>query len=83
MYNIFAFFMLFPTLWILPRMVESLHPGGQGGSGGNPALNGGDMSAEMRMVFWPAVIGFTLLGTWATTLYIRYQILKEKKMIYE
>lgn len=82
-YNIFAFFMLFPTLWILPRMVESLHPGGQGGSGGNPALNGGDMSAEMRMVFWPAVIGFTLLGTWATTLYIRYQILKEKKMIYE
>ena len=29
-YNIFAFFMLFPTLWILPRLTESLHPGGQG-----------------------------------------------------
>jgi hypothetical protein len=29
-YNIFAFFMLFPTLWILPRLTESLHPGGEG-----------------------------------------------------
>ena len=29
-YNIFAFAMLFPTIWILPRLTESLHPGGQG-----------------------------------------------------
>ncbi|MFN3666111.1 MAG: cytochrome c biogenesis protein CcsA, partial [Sediminibacterium sp.] len=43
-YNIFAFFMLFPTLWILPRLTESLHPGGEG-SEGNPGLNGKDMSA--------------------------------------
>jgi hypothetical protein len=27
-------------------MVESLHPGGQGGEGGNPALNGADMSSR-------------------------------------
>jgi heme exporter protein C len=26
-YNIFAFAMLFPTIWILPRLTESLHPG--------------------------------------------------------
>lgn len=82
-YNIFAFFMLFPTLWILPRMVESLHPGGQGGEGGNPALNGADMSIEMRMVFWPAVIGFTLLGIWITTLKIRLHFINEKKLSYE
>jgi heme exporter protein C len=77
-YNVFAFFMLFPTLWILPRLSESLHPGGQG-SEGNPGINGKDMSASMRMVFYPAVIGWTLLGVWISTLQIRYQIIKYKK----
>jgi heme exporter protein C len=77
-YNIFSFFMLFPTLWILPRLTESLHPGGQG-SEGNPGINGKDMSANMRTVFYPAVIGWTLLGVWISTLNIRYQILKLKK----
>jgi heme exporter protein C len=76
-YNIFAFAMLFPTLWIMPRMVESLHPGGQGVEG-NPAMNGRDLDARMRTVFWPAVIGWTLLGVWITTLKIRLSLLKEK-----
>ena len=78
-YNIFAFFMLFPTLWILPRLVESLHPGGMG-SEGNPGLNPKDSNWQMKIVFWPAVIGWTLLAVWITTLRIRYQILKEKKL---
>jgi len=78
-YNIFAFFMLFPTIWILPRLVESLHPGGQG-SEGNPGLNGGDLAPSMRAVFWPAVIGWTLLGVWISTLRIRVQLLKEKQL---
>ncbi len=77
-YNIFAFCMLFPTIWILPRMAESLHPGGQG-SEGNPALNGGDLDPQMRTVFWPAVIGWTLLGVWITSLRIRYRLLNEKQ----
>jgi heme exporter protein C len=76
-YNIFAFFMLFPSIWILPRMAESLHPGGQG-SEGNPGLNGGDLAPSMRMVFWPAVIGWTLLGVWITTLRIRLRTLQNK-----
>ena len=78
-YNIFAFFMLFPTLWILARLVESLHPGGQG-SEGNPGLNPKDSNWQMKIVFWPAVIGWTLLAVWITTLRIRLQILKEKKL---
>jgi heme exporter protein C len=77
-YNVFAFFMLFPTLWILPRLSESLHPGGQG-SDGNPGINGKDMTASMRTVFYPAVIGWTLLGVWISTLQIRYQMLQFKK----
>jgi len=76
-YNIFAFFMLFPTLWILPRLTESLHPGGQGAEG-NPGINGKDMDAQMRVVFYPAVIGWTLLGTWISTLQIRFSLLKDK-----
>jgi len=78
-YNIFAFFMLFPTVWILPRLVESLHPGGMG-SEGNPGLNPKDSDWHMKIVFWPAVIGWTLLAVWITTLRIRYQILNEKKL---
>jgi heme exporter protein C len=81
-YNIFAYAMLFPTLWILPRMTESLHPGGLG-SEGNPALNPNDTSPEMEMVFWPAVIGWTLLGVWITTLRIRLSIIAEKKLAHE
>ncbi len=76
-YNIFAFFMLFPTLWILPRLTESLHPGGQG-SEGNPGINGKDMDMHMRSVFYPAVIGWTLLGVWITSLRFRYILLADQ-----
>jgi len=78
-YNIFACAMLFPTLWIIPRMVESLHPGGQGVEG-NPGINGSDLDPTMRIVFWPAVIGWTLLGVWITTLKIRFELVKEKRI---
>ena len=78
-YNIFACAMLIPTLWIIPRMVESLHPGGQGVDG-NPGMNGKDLDPTMRMVFWPAVIGWTLLAVWITTLKIRVSLIKEKKL---
>ncbi len=78
-YNIFAFAMLFPTIWILPRLTESLHPGGQG-SEGNPGLNPNDTTPEMEMVFLPAIIGWILLGVWITTLRIRLSVYKEKML---
>ena len=81
-YNIFAYFMLFPAIWILPRLVESLHPGGMG-SQGNPAVNPKDSSIEMKLVFWPAVLGWSLLGVWISTLRIRVQLLKEKQLNHE
>jgi heme exporter protein C len=75
-YNIFAFAMLFPTIWVIPRLVDSLHPGGMG----NPAsFSEKDIDSRMRMVFWlGAVPGWTLLGVWITSLFIRLQILEEK-----
>ena len=78
-YNVFACAMLIPTLWIIPRMVESLHPGGQGVEG-NPGMNGKDLDPTMRLVFWPAVIGWTLLGVWITTLKIRFAQIKENRL---
>jgi heme exporter protein C len=76
-YNIFAYAMLFPTIFIIPRMVESLHPGGMG----NPALDTHDIDGRMRLVFWPgAVPGWALLGVWIVTLRIRLQLLAEKNL---
>lgn len=76
-YNIFAYAMLFPSMWILPRILPSLHPGG---SEGNPALDFKSSSAIMRIVFYPAILGWTLLAVWITTLKIRITLLKEKRL---
>jgi heme exporter protein C len=73
-FNVFAFFMLFPTIWILPRLSESLHPGGMG-SEGNPGLNPRDTTASMRMVMYPAFLAWTLLGVWIATLRVRIRLL--------
>jgi heme exporter protein C len=74
-YNVFAYALLFPSIWIVPRLLPSLHPGQEG----NPALNYNDIDARMRLVFYPAVLGWTLLGVWIATLRIRLGILQEKK----
>ncbi len=76
-YNIFAYAILFPSIWILPRMLPSLHPGKEG----NPALNFNDIDSNMRLVFYPAVIGWTLLGVWIATLKIRLRIVQEQKLM--
>jgi heme exporter protein C len=81
-YNIFAFAMLFPSIWIIPRMVGSLHPGAPGSESGNPALNFNDIDTRLRMVFYPAVIGWTLLGVWIATLNIRIELLRDKTLLH-
>ena len=71
-YNIFAFCMMIPLLWILPRMVDSLHPG----NGGNPGFSSYDLDSNMRMVFYPAVIGWICMGLWLSKIHIRISLLK-------
>ena len=66
-FNIFAYIALIPLLYIIPRMSESLHPG----SGGNPALGGEDLDNTMRIIFYPAVIGWALFGLWMSELISR------------
>lgn len=59
-YNIFAYVMLIVFVMILPRLTDSLHPG----NGGNPAFGKYDLNSEMRLVFYPAVIGWILFSWW-------------------
>jgi heme exporter protein C len=66
-YNIFAFAIFMPLIWILPRLTDSLHPG----NGGNPGFKPMDTEGTMKVVFYPAAIGWMLLGLWIATLRIR------------
>lgn len=71
-YNIFAYVLLIVFLLVLPRMTDSLHPG----NGGNPGFGNYDLDSNMRLVFYPAIIGWTLLGVWLMTLGIRMEKIK-------
>jgi heme exporter protein C len=73
-YNIFAFAAMIPLIFIIPRMTSSMHPG----SGGNPGFNMYDLDSKMRMVFYPAVAAWILLGVWIATLRVRIRNIDEK-----
>lgn len=73
-YNVFAFVMMNVFIMILPRLTDSLHPG----NGGNPAFAKYDLDANMRMVFYPAVLGWILFSVWLFELKNRSSIIKNK-----
>ncbi len=59
-YNIFAFMLLVIFLGVLPRLADSsLHPG----KGGNSSTMEG-LDINMRLVFYPAAIGWLLVAFW-------------------
>jgi len=76
-YNIFAFVLLIVFLVILPRTTDSLHPG----NGGNPAFSTYDLDNTMRLVFYPAIIGWSLLAWWLVQLSMRLSVIKERNDI--
>jgi heme exporter protein C len=73
-YNIFAFAALIPLIYVIPRMADSLHPG----AGGNPAMGGEDLDNTMRTVFYPAIIGWTLIGVWIANLLYRMENIRAR-----
>lgn len=75
-YNIFAFPIMVVLLFVLPRLQDSLHPG----NGGNPGFNSYDLDSRMRMVFYPACIGWILIGYWVYTLRFRIKLLENKQI---
>lgn len=58
-YNLFAATTVPFLLYVLPRQVESLHPGGEG----NPAFDE-VTDPNMRLIFWPAIIGTIGIFWW-------------------
>lgn len=74
-YNVFALVAVIPLIFVLPRLTDSLHPG----NGGNPAFGSEDMDNSLRMVFYPAVIAFILLGIWLSQLLYRADVLTHRQ----
>jgi heme exporter protein C len=73
-YNIFAFAAFIPLIFVLPRLTDSLHPG----NGGNPGFNAYDLDSKLRLVFYPAIIAWTLMGTWMATVRVRLRRIERK-----
>lgn len=72
-YSILAFFSFFVLIYVMPRLVNTLHPGADG----NPAFGDYDLDHWMKLVFYPAVAGWILLGYWMLSLKVRLNILSQ------
>jgi heme exporter protein C len=59
---------------VMPRFAEGLHPG----KSGNPAFSSYDLDSSLRTVFYPAVLGYILLGYWIYSLNLRIRTLEQK-----
>ena len=73
-YNLFGFCLLMVLLMVLPRFTESLHPG----KGGNPAFSSYDLDSALRAAFYPAVLGWMILGTWMYSLQLNMERLTQR-----
>lgn len=72
-YNIFGITTIPFLLYIIPRQLPSLHPGADG----NPAFS--EITApELRLIFYPAVIGFIALAVWMMDILNRYKSVKNQ-----
>lgn len=69
-FSIFGYAMFIVFIFVMPRLTDSLHPG----NGGNPGFGEYDLTPTMRLVFYPAVIGWTMLGAWMASL--RFRVVK-------
>jgi heme exporter protein C len=74
-YGIFAFTLMIVFIMILPRLTDSLHPG----NGGNPGFKSYDLDNNMRKIFYPAIIGWTLLSVWLTEINVRIKLLSKEE----
>lgn len=72
-YNLFAAVTVPFLLYVLPRQMESLHPGAEG----NPAFSE-ITHPVMRLVFYPAVLGFFLVGWLLYTQRVRLKVVQRQ-----
>jgi heme exporter protein C len=73
-YNIFAFFLWIVLVIILPRLAgESIHPAGGGNANTVFPMH---LPPSMRLVFYPAMLGWVLLGVWIYKIRVRLRKIK-------
>jgi heme exporter protein C len=71
-YNVFAFILLIVFILILPRIASaSIHPG----KDGNPVLPM-ELAPGMRIVFYPAMVGWILLSIWIWQIRVRMNTIR-------
>lgn len=70
--NVMFYAIFIPAIFLVPRLTDSLHPG----NGGNPAFGSYDLDNNMRLIFYPAVLGWTLLAAWIMTLVARAKMVE-------
>jgi len=75
MFNIFVFVIFVLCVFVLPRMADSMHPG----NGGNPAFSKYDLDSTLRLFFYPAVIGWILLGYWILSVLMRLKFIQQNQ----
>jgi heme exporter protein C len=75
-YNVFAVVIFILFIFIIPRLpqTDSLHPG----NGGNPAFSKYDLDSILRLFFYPAVIGWALMGLWLLSILFRIKKLENR-----
>ena len=75
-YNLFAFPIFIVLIIVLPKMAEnSLHPG----SGDTVGFNNFDLDNDLRKVFYPAVLGWILMGFWIAEIRGKIALVKWRK----
>lgn len=79
-YNIIAFVTVPFLMFVLPRITESLHPGGAGSVAPVLNLSGKTYTAPTLLwMLWGMVFVFTLICFWIKDLYVRILKLEEQK----
>lgn len=74
-YQIFATTTIPFLFYVIPRRMNSLHPGAEG----NPAFS--EVTAvELRIIFYPAVIAFLGIAYWIMNILNRYKALEAKRI---
>jgi heme exporter protein C len=58
-------------VFVMPRIMTGLHPGAKGDEGGSTPVAQLHMPANMRIVFFASIIGFTILYFWLFNLKVR------------
>lgn len=76
-YNVLAFPIFITLILIIPKITNySLHPG----SGDTVGFSSYDLNNNLRKVFYPAVLGWILMGFWLVKIIYRLQLLTDEKV---